>query len=87
MCDNSNKSLALIGAAPPKKEKNYQDGKFTIGAVYFIFNFLLCSGHRNSFFLITQIFILFFVGILVSLSAITCAYKAVIITEEMIKMF
>lgn len=71
MRDNKNKSLALIGWLLQRKE-NYQGGKFTIGAVYFIFNFLLSPGHRNSFFFfITQIFILSLDGILVSQSAIT----------------
>lgn len=55
-----------------------------MGAV-FIFNFLLSPGHRTAFFLVTQIFILSLVRILVSQCAITCAYKVVFITTEMIK--
>ncbi len=79
--------LLLAGSSKNKKKgkrKNYQDGKFTIGTV-FIFSFLLSPGHRDSLFLITQIFILSLVRILVSQSAITCAYKAAFITGKMIK--
>lgn len=79
-------------AGPAEERKITGAGKFTIGAVYSIFNFLLTPGHENSFLLNSYFFHHSNIYIVscrpfgVSQSAITWAYKAVI-TWKMIKCF
>lgn len=84
MCDNRNKSSAFIRQLIQGKEKiiSMENSQY---AQFLFFNFLHSPGHRSSVFLITQIFILCLVRVSVSLSAITCACKAAIITGKMIK--